>query len=77
MDTTPFVKCQKIGYKDKDEAIKALHRIINISSAPKKPVRAYECDSCLLWHLTSREIDKPIKGDYKLKLDWSKILNKD
>lgn len=68
------MKCKKKAYKDKEQAIIAMHIIQNKDDGKKKPVRAYECGNCLHWHLTSEPIDKELKGNYKPKLDWSKLI---
>lgn len=43
----------KMRYRSKPEAIRALHLIQNSSRADKIPQRAYECEACKGWHLTS------------------------
>jgi hypothetical protein len=70
------MKCRKKAYKDKDAAVDAMHLIQNKDDGKKKPVRAYPCENCAQWHLTSAEIDKEQNTRYKPRLDWSKILNK-
>lgn len=70
------MKCRKKAYKDKDAAVTAMHLIQNKDDGKKKPIRAYECENCLQWHLTSAEIDNYQHTNYRPKLDWSKILNK-
>ena len=68
--------CKKVSYRDKDQAVTALHAIKNCDNDGKKPIRAYECDRCGKWHLTSKPIDTPIGGRYKPKLNWRKVLKK-
>jgi C4-type Zn-finger protein len=65
---------KKICYKDQKEAIVGLHKIQNAPTDGKKPVRAYKCDRCPYWHLTSKTIEEGTPGNYKIKLDWSKLL---
>jgi hypothetical protein len=50
--------CGKRGYRDKVEAVTALHRAQTIHSergeaSPEK--RVYRCNLCRWWHLTSME----------------------
>ena len=53
--------CGKRRFRDKNEALAALHRITARVSklAGDKPVRAYPCDYCNGWHLTSQHTWKP------------------
>ena len=68
-------KCKKTGFKDKKQAEHGLHAIINTKDGRNKPVRAHQCDRCGKWHLTSKPIDNDLHTNYKLKLDWSKLIN--
>jgi hypothetical protein len=43
----------KQRYRSKDEALRTIHAAAN-SNSKVKPVRAYECDGCKGWHLTSQ-----------------------
>jgi hypothetical protein len=45
----------KVRYRDAAEAHASLHRQANYSTRDKIPVRAYECDECAGWHVTSKE----------------------
>lgn len=46
--------CSKRGYLSQREAIAALRWIKRHSRASnRRPVRAYRCDDCGCWHLTS------------------------
>lgn len=53
--------CGKHRYRDHDEAVASLHRAANARQraaldgavTDRREVRAYECDSCRGWHLTS------------------------
>lgn len=68
--------CKKKSYKTKRYAVKSLHRIRNQDDGRKKPVRAYLCDLCNQWHLTSKQIDDdktPVQ--YQLKLNWNNLIN--
>lgn len=44
----------KVRYRDHDQAIRAIHRLQSRSSREKQVKRAYWCDGCNGWHLTSR-----------------------
>jgi len=49
--------CYKYQYASEDEAKKHLREIRNKgqnSTRHKLPIRAYQCDICPFWHLTSR-----------------------
>jgi len=51
-------KCTKKSFHDKQQATHSLHIISNHasnSSTGKKPTRAYQCNICKKWHLTSQE----------------------
>lgn len=45
--------CQKKTFETEKDANKSLLRIAVLEQKREKPVRAYECPSCGLWHLTS------------------------
>ncbi len=49
------IKCNKKTFRDKQAATKSLHTISNDSNEGKKPIRAYQCNLCKQWHLTSKE----------------------
>ncbi len=69
-----FVKCDKVPYRDKERAVKALHKINNQDDGREKPTRVYQCDECLKWHLTKQPIDQDRHTKYTPLLDWSRIL---
>lgn len=71
-------KCNKIAYPDKAAAINHLHRIVSRGMGKKIPVRAYECNNCKMWHLTSREnITKRAKSIKPSHAEqWNKLLEK-
>jgi hypothetical protein len=46
--------CRKISL-DKDSADKMIKEISKIQQKHKKPIRAYLCLNCNLWHLTSKK----------------------
>ncbi|MDI9882416.1 hypothetical protein [Flectobacillus longus] len=65
---TPIVyfPCKKVIYISKKEANRFLESIKYIGQNHKKPVRAYECDKCGYWHITSREnFDSKLKDQGK------------
>lgn len=45
--------CDKIIYFSEKEAKSHINKIKKMAQKHKKPVRAYECEKCGLWHLTS------------------------
>jgi len=46
--------CIKITYANEKIANQVLSSIKSIDQTHKKPIRAYECDKCGCWHLTSK-----------------------
>lgn len=48
--------CEKYTYVDEGEARKALKLIKQDKRTHKKPVRAYQCEVCGYWHLTSKQL---------------------
>lgn len=53
--TTRSHACGKVRYPDHASAVKALHTIKTVGvQRDRTPARAYQCDRCLGWHLTSR-----------------------
>lgn len=49
--------CEKITYPNEKEAKFKLAFITSVNQSHKKPTRAYECDKCGGWHLTSMPIE--------------------
>lgn len=47
--------CKKTPYGDEESAKKALKLIKHDKRNHKKPVRAYHCEMCKYWHLTSKQ----------------------
>ena len=45
--------CDKIVFPTERDAKFEINRIKNLEQENKKPVRAYECERCSAWHLTS------------------------
>ncbi len=54
---TMIMPCFKNSFSSEKEANKELRRIYEKSKikTKKKPIRAYQCEHCLCWHLTSQE----------------------
>lgn len=52
--------CKKISYASEKIAKEVLNNIKVIEQSHKKPCRAYECEICSGWHLTSKTLE-----DYK------------
>jgi uncharacterized protein (DUF3820 family) len=50
--------CDKWTYITEKEAKKVLAEIRKVDQRHKKPVRAYECDKCGGWHLTSLTLEE-------------------
>lgn len=50
----PIAICDKQPYTDEEEAKKALKLIRQDKREHKKPIRAYKCEKCRFWHLTSK-----------------------
>ncbi|PAC29221.1 hypothetical protein BWI92_16465 [Flectobacillus sp. BAB-3569] len=77
---TPIVyfPCKKVIYISKKEANKFLESIKYLEQNHKKPVRAYECDKCGYWHITSREtFDSKMKAhEFRYPLEKLKIDSK-
>jgi len=46
--------CPKVSYDSEAKAWLALFRIAFLGHGPSRPVRAYACDLCGLWHLTKK-----------------------
>ncbi len=59
--------CTKHSYKDQQQATEVLHNIVAKKGDKKKPCRAYECENCGKWHLTSKPIEyQPRNTNQKL-----------
>jgi hypothetical protein len=46
--------CGKKRYRDHQEAVQALRRLREHSERGRIPARAYQCNRCGGWHLTSQ-----------------------
>ena len=49
-------KCEKVAYGSKAFAENDIARIKNKSIRDTQPQRAYKCEKCGLWHLTSKPL---------------------
>jgi len=56
------VACTKTSFIDENFAMQYINILKKTSKRERKPVRAYLCEHCLTWHLTSTDpINKEIK----------------
>lgn len=53
IEFTP-VRCKKISFLNEAQAIFYIDKLKNTSTRTKVPTRAYLCQDCLNWHLTSK-----------------------
>ena len=49
------IKCKKVSYSSQVFALEDLIRIVKKSDRDTVPIRAYKCDFCGKWHLTSHK----------------------
>ena len=70
--------CEKTAYKDKDDAVRVMHRIQAKKDGKKKPIRTYKCEICGGWHTTSQSNDIRIQREPRTKLKfidvWKKLM---
>lgn len=59
------IECDKIIFPNEKSAKYKITQLRNVEQDHKKPVRAYECEKCGGWHLTSISYEK-----------WEKIKQK-
>lgn len=57
METPKFIKCQKIAFPTEKDAKKEIRRISETKSK-LKPQRAYQCEKCGGYHLTSKSVEE-------------------
>jgi len=73
----PGLVCKKVVFANEDFALKYIKRLKESSTRQKIPQRAYLCEVCFNWHLTSslewNEEDDLVK---KLKRDIAKLERK-
>lgn len=61
--------CEKTSFRDEKYATEYLKKLKATSIRQKRPVRAYLCDICLNWHLTSlNEHQTDVLHNYKKEL---------
>jgi hypothetical protein len=65
VSTSPSV-CEKVRYTSERFALMDIKRIKKISTRDKIPVRAYFCDLCGFWHLTSAKSKNDEVKDKKI-----------
>ena len=49
------MECSKVYFVDEKFALQYIDKLKKTSCRERKPVRAYLCEKCLCWHLTSIE----------------------
>lgn len=49
------MECSKVFFADEKFALQYIDRLKKTSHRERKPIRAYLCEKCLCWHLTSIE----------------------
>ena len=47
-------RCMKVRYKDKHLALQVIRHFAKVGTREVKPVRAYPCNLCNGWHITSQ-----------------------
>jgi uncharacterized protein (DUF3820 family) len=63
--------CAKIRFTTLEEATHYINQAKEVEQEHKKPTRAYNCEKCGLWHLTSKDsIIRPLVA--KCKIDFGK-----
>ena len=61
--------CQKNPYPNQFVALRALEAIRGSGKDGKQPVRAYPCQECRRWHLTSKKLTGKVpRWERKLSL---------
>jgi hypothetical protein len=61
--------CQKNPYPSQFLALRALDAILAVGKPGKQPVRAYPCEHCHRWHLTSKKLTGKVpKWEQKVSL---------
>lgn len=53
-------RCKKVSFINEDFALQYIKKLKETSTRTKVPSRAYLCETCLNWHLTS-------KGEYPIE----------
>lgn len=50
-------RCKKVSFVDEKQALLYIEKLQATSTRKKKPIRAYLCEKCFTWHLTSIQDD--------------------
>lgn len=50
--------CKKVSFSDEQQAIYYIEKLRKTSKRPSIPQRAYLCEKCFNWHLTSKQEGK-------------------
>jgi len=58
------MNCKKVKFVNEASAMMYVNKLQKTSIRDKKPVRAYLCETCLSWHLTSIESKENMKLIY-------------
>lgn len=69
------VPCRKVSFSDEKTALFYIDKLKKTSKRKVKPVRAYLCEKCLTWHLTSRE-ERMSREEEQLTIRIGKLENK-
>ena len=48
-------RCRKVRYRDKQLALQVVRHFARNGTRDVKPIRAYQCNACNGWHITSQE----------------------
>lgn len=67
--------CWKVKFLNEEQADSYIKKLNATSKRYKKLVRAYLCEKCLNWHLTSRS-EKDDNTIHNLRQENKKLLNK-
>jgi hypothetical protein len=67
--------CLKTTFRDEKEALFYIDKLRKTSKRSVLPIRAYLCEKCLLWHLTSKDDKTKIKIE-RLEKENNNLKNK-
>ena len=67
--------CNKVAYSSQKEAVSSIHYIKNTQNHKKIPKRAYYCNLCEGWHMTSLDKENKVRYEFDIKKD-RKIIEK-
>lgn len=54
--STGEIVCVKARYSTEQLALKSMSHIVSLQDSGRIPVRVYQCDYCLGWHMTSQKL---------------------